>query len=322
MSGGAASFEAAGAAPPRIALVTADLDRHARGLLSAFAALGAEARAVALAGIAFDTGARHGLSLPGFGEELPDAVCVRTMDGGSFEAVTRRLGVLHALGRLGVLVSNEAAAIERCVDKSMTSFLLACAGLPSPRSFAVESREAAAAIIEGERGPLVLKPLFGAEGKGLRLVRSLADLPPGEAVAGVYYLQRFAGRERDGCFTDTRILVSRGRAVAGMTRRARHWITNIRQGGEALAMEPDAELEGLAVAAAAAVGADFCGVDLLRDEAGAAQVIEVNSMPAWTGLQQASGIDIAALRARDLLAGLAARRQAAAIGGGALVRAG
>ena len=31
------------------------------------------------------------------------------------------------LARLGVLVSNDAVAIERCVDKSMTSFLLALA---------------------------------------------------------------------------------------------------------------------------------------------------------------------------------------------------
>ena len=73
-------------------------------------------------------------------------------------------------------------------------------------------------------------------------------------------------------------------------------------------MPPDREMEALAVRAAAAVGADFCGVDLLRDADGAAQVIEVNAMPAWTGLARATGLDIAAIRARDLLAALADRR--------------
>ena len=112
---------------------------------------------VGLSEIGFDTAAPGGLSIPQFGMRLPDAVCVRTMDGGSFEPVTRRLGILHAFGRLGVLVSNDARAIENCVDKSMTSFLLARAGLPSPRSWAVESRSAG----RGDRR--LGKPAAGAE---------------------------------------------------------------------------------------------------------------------------------------------------------------
>ena len=303
-----ASARAAGA-PPRIALVTADLDRHARDLLKAFKAAGARVKAIELAEISYDSAARHGLVMPHFGEDLPDAVCVRTMDGGSFEQVTRRLGVLHALSALGVLVSNDARAIEHCVDKSATSFLLARAGLPSPRSWAVESRDAAAAIVLKETAPLVLKPLFGAQGKGLKLVHGVDDLPAEDSLAGVYYLQRFAGREEGGLFTDYRILVSNGRVAATMMRRAGQWITNIKQGAIALPMPADPELESLALAATRAVGGDFCGVDLLRDAAGAAQVIEVNSMPAWTGLQKASGVDVQMLRARDLLEQLGTARQ-------------
>ncbi len=87
--------------------------------------------------------------------------------------MTRRLGILHALARLGVPVWNSAAAIERCVDKSMTSFLLSRAGLPTPPTFAVEGLAAAEAVSRRELagGPLVLKPLFGAQGRGIRLVR-------------------------------------------------------------------------------------------------------------------------------------------------------
>ncbi|MCQ8783167.1 RimK family alpha-L-glutamate ligase [Aurantimonas sp. CSK15Z-1] len=289
-----------------IALVTADLDRHARDLVAAFAALGATAVPMDLAAIAFDTASPTGLVLPTFGTRLPAAVCVRTLDAGSFEQVTRRLAVLHALEALGVPVSNPPAAIERCVDKSATSFRLAHAGLPTPRSFVVETRAEAVRIVERETVPMVLKPLFGAQGKGLMLIREPDELPEPEAVAGVYYLQRFAGRAIDGRFSDYRVLVSHGRAVAAMMRRSSGWITNIKQGGEGIATPPDPELEALAVAAAQAVGADFCGVDLVRDPEGAAQVIEVNSMPAWTGLQKATGLDIAAIRARDLLARLRA----------------
>ncbi|WP_102960124.1 ATP-grasp domain-containing protein [Mangrovicella endophytica] len=294
---------------PRIALVTADMDRHAREMLKAFRAAGAEVFPVELAEIAFDTQAPSGLILPHFGATLPDAVCVRTLDAGSFEQVTRRLGILHALQALGIFVSNDARAIERCVDKSMTSFLLARAGLPSPRSWAVETAAEAAAILSAEPGPLVLKPLFGAQGKGLKLIRSSDELPAPDDIGGVYYLQRFAGRQgEDGRWSDYRILVSEGRVAARMVRRAGGWITNIKQGAEGFAMAPDATLDELAIAAAAAVGADFCGVDLLHDAEGHPQVIEVNSMPAWSGLKRASGVDVAAVRARDLLARLHERR--------------
>ena len=288
---------------PRILLVTAGIDRHARELIRAFGDRGAEIRVVELASIGFDTGAPHGLAIPGFPDTLPDAVCLRTMDAGSFEQVTRRLGVLHALSRLGVIVSNDAKAVENCVDKAATSFLLARAGIPSPRSYAVETRAEAARLLARAACPMVLKPLFGAQGKGLKLIGSEADLPDETETAGcVYYLQHFAGVATNGRFADVRILVSAGRVAAAMRRESAGWITNIKQGAEALPMPPDPEFEALAVAATEAVGGDFCGVDLLRDEAGRAQVIEVNSMPAWTGLKRASGRDIAAVRATDLLA--------------------
>ena len=141
---------------------------------AAFAAVGARVERIDLADCGFDTRSPSGLSLPVLGSRLPDAVHVRTLSAGSFEAVTKRLGVLHALAKLGVVVWNDARAIERCVDKSMTSFLLARAGVPTPPTWTMESAEAARALVEREapRGPLVLKPLFGAQGKGLRLIRT------------------------------------------------------------------------------------------------------------------------------------------------------
>ncbi|TIN53455.1 MAG: RimK family alpha-L-glutamate ligase, partial [Mesorhizobium sp.] len=112
---------------------------------------------------------------------------VRSIAAGSFEAITRRLGMLHALSRLSVPVWNSAQAIERCVDKSMTTFLLKNAGLPTPRTFAVEGLAVAEEIAAQElpRGPLVLKPLFGAQGRGIKLIRTLSDLPAAEEVNSV-----------------------------------------------------------------------------------------------------------------------------------------
>src|SRR5215472_11084575 len=160
-----------------IALVTDANDWHARALGKAFAVLGAQTRLVMLRACHFDIGSPNGLCLPDFGAILPDAVLVRDMAGGTFEAVTLRLGILHALEEIGIPVWNRARSIERCVDKSATSFLLARAGLPTPMTWTTESREAAADVVRREAGPFVLKPLFGSQGRGLRLIRSEQELP-------------------------------------------------------------------------------------------------------------------------------------------------
>jgi glutathione synthase/RimK-type ligase-like ATP-grasp enzyme len=92
-----------------------------------------------------------------------------------------------------------------------------------------------------------------------------------------------------------RLFVVAGRVAAAMTRRAATWITNVKQGGRPERLSPDPEVCRLALGAAAAVGAEFCGVDLIRDGEGRVQVLEVNSMPAWSGLQSVADCDIAGL---------------------------
>lgn len=277
----------------RVLLFTAARDWHARVLKAALERRGVRVTAMPLERCAFDTAAPFGLRF-GRVSGLPDGVLVRTVSAGSFEAVTRRLGLLHALTGLGVPVWNAAGAIERCVDKSTTTFLLDRAGLPVPASWAVEGAEAARAVVEqeGAAGPLVLKPLFGSQGRGLTLVRRAADLPPADQVAGVYYLQRFIGGPGPE-FRDYRVFVIDGEPVAAMARHAASWITNVKQGGRPAAVMLDRELGDIAARAAAAVGAAFCGVDALRGPDGTLYVLEANSMPAWSGLQSVAAVDIA-----------------------------
>jgi len=299
----------------RVGIVVDRNDWHARAIAKALKASGVSPVPIRLDACAFDTSSASSLHLDGFGERLPDAVFVRTVPGGSFESVTMRLGILHALRELGVLVWNDARAVERCVDKSMTSFALARHAIPTPDTWAVQSRDVAQAIAERElaRGPLVLKPLFGSQGRGLRLIRTPDDLPEPGAVAGVYYLQRFIGVERDG-FHDFRLLVSRGRVVAAMMRHSKEWITNIKRGGRPVTVAANDEMKALAVRAAAAVGADFAGVDILYGADERPAVLEVNSMPAWSGLQTVTSGNIAAILAADLVASLddRTRREATA----------
>jgi RimK family alpha-L-glutamate ligase len=296
----------------RIGLVVDRWDWHARDLAKALKPLDADAFAIRLEACGFDTTRTSGLMVPGCAG-LPDAVIVRSMSGGTFEAVTMRLGVLHALRELGVPVWNDARAIERCVDKSATSFLLVRAGIPTPPTWTTESHEIAREIVQREahHGPLVLKPLFGSQGRGLRLIHDESELPAPDAVKGAYYLQRFMGVNRDG-YRDFRLLVSRGRVIAAMMRHAPGWVTNVKRGGKPLAAVMDEHVRELAVQATAVVGAAFAGVDILFGADGKPTVLEVNSMPAWSGLQKVAPVNIAAALAADLVAALRQRAGRAA----------
>ncbi len=290
---------------PKIALAVDLHDWHARDLAAAFDRAGATATPVRLSQCGFDTRRPNGLVVPGFGAELPDAVFVRAIGSGTFESVTLRLDVLHSLGALGVPVMNSARSIEICVDKAATSFALASNAIPTPPTWTVQSEESGRKIVrrEAPRGPLVLKPLFGAQGYGLKLIRREDDLPPIQSADGVYYLQRFVAVEGSG-FRDLRLFVLDGEVIAAMTRHAAQWVTNMKLGAKAEWLEPDAATVGLALRATAAVGASFAGVDLIRGADDALQVLEVNSMPGWRGLQKVAPFPIADRLAGQVLARL------------------
>ncbi len=291
------------ASGPQIALLIDRFEWHARELTRAFARLGARVVPVRLSACSLDTRRPSGIAIPGFAARLPDLVLVRAIGLGSFKSITLRLGILHALMELRVPVANTPRSIERCVDKAATSFLCFKNGIPTPQTFALQSPRQTRALVRREclNGPLVLKPLFGAQGRGLKLIRHELDLPDIETMAGVYYLQRFVGIERNG-YSDVRVLVAQGRVLAAMTRRADHWITNVKLGARPEPVTLDGEMQDVALKAAAAVEADFAGVDLLRGADGRLTVIEVNSMPGWQGLQSVTDFSIAEELAGALLA--------------------
>jgi RimK family alpha-L-glutamate ligase len=269
-------------------------DWHGKSLSRAFRRHGVTPLLAPLNACGFSTQTATGLAIPGLGDRLPEGAFVRFVPGGTFEEVTLYLGVLHALRELGVTVWNDARAIERCVDKSTTTFFLQRAGLPTPRTFANVNRdeaEAIAARLIAEGRKLVQKPLFGAQGKGLRLISSLADLAPPEEVNGVYYLQEFIPPAQQQ-HQDWRIFVCQGRVVASMIRHGSSWITNIKQGARAKAAIASQEIAELAVRATACVGANYAGVDIIQASDGTFFVLEVNSMPAWNGLQRVSRVRI------------------------------
>jgi RimK family alpha-L-glutamate ligase len=294
----------------RVAIMTDEVGWHTRQLQAALRERGALGRCVDLEDCRIDTAATwHGLVIPGFGNELPDAVLVRGIAGGTFEQVTKRLGVLHALRELGVPVYNDARAIERSVDKGMTSLLLHAAGVPTPPTWAMESAAQAQRLVMRESAAghaLVLKPLFGSQGKGLQRVGNVdgVHVPLPELKHGygsLAYLQRFIAPISSPGF-DWRVLVIGGRAATAMKRVSTHWVHNVKQGARCEPAELTQALAEIAETAARTLQMDYAGVDILPEGSpDQLRVLEVNGVAAWQGLQRVTPFNIACAIIDDLL---------------------
>jgi ribosomal protein S6--L-glutamate ligase len=222
------------------------------------------------------------------------------MPPGSLEQVVFRMDLLHRTVAAGIRVLNPPAALEASVDKYLATAKLAAAGLPVPPTVACQTADAALDGFHALGGDVVVKPLFGSEGRGMVRVsdpelawRTFRTL---ERTQAVLYLQQFVPHAG----WDLRVLVLGGWVLAAMRRHARDdWRTNVAQGGRAEAVTATVDEERLALRAAAAVGADFAGVDLLPTADGHV-VLEVNAVPGWRALAPACGADVAAAVVRYL----------------------
>lgn len=244
------------------------------------------------------TASIHGVQTNVSSEEMDlsavDAIIVRTMPPGTLEQVVYRMDVLQRLEARGVLIINSPKAIEASVDKFLTTSRLAEADLPTPRTIVCESCEDAMTAFERLGNDVVVKPLFGAEGRGIlrvsdpdlahRVFRTL------ERTQSVLYLQEFIPHAG----FDLRVLVLDGDPIGAIRRSNPHdFRTNVARNAIAESYAATSSEADLAVRAAAAVGACFAGVDLLYDPAGRCLVIEVNGVPGWQAFGRVTGIPVA-----------------------------
>ena len=189
------------------------------------------------------------VSAPGIALDDCDAVIVRGIPIAALEQIIFRVDVLHRLENMGVRVINSAVAIEKTVDKYYTSSLLEDAGLPTPRTIVTERFDEAVAAFAELGGDVIVKPLFGSEGKGMmhindpdlahRVFRTL------ELGRYVYYLQEYIPHQD----WDIRAFVLGGRVLAAMRRSGDGWKTNIAQGAQSEPLRSDPELEALSLRA-------------------------------------------------------------------------
>jgi ribosomal protein S6--L-glutamate ligase len=232
-----------------------------------------------------------------------DGVLIRMMPPGSLEQVVFRMDALNRLAAAGVPIWNPPRAVEAAVDKYLSLALLGSVGLRVPATWIGQSASGALAAFRALGGDVVVKPLFGSEGRGLVRVsdpelawRTFHTLERLDAVIYVQRMIRHPGH-------DLRAFVLQGRVLGAMRRfaAAGQWRTNVALGGRPEPCQLDSEASELAVAAARTIGAELAGVDLVMDlDRDQYRILEVNAVPGWRALARVTGIDVAAA----VLAGL------------------
>jgi RimK family alpha-L-glutamate ligase len=278
----------------KVVVLSARTGWHTDELCRALATRGHSASILPYEGLVARLGGEAGLSSERVALLDADAVLARIIPNGSLEQIIYRVDALHWLEHRGVPVVNSPKAVERSVDKFYTTALLHQAGLPTPETVVCEGTAEAAAAV-AEMGEAIIKPLFGSMGHGMvrvsdpdvafRVLRSL------EQTRAVFYVQRAIAHPG----TDIRALVVGGAVLGAIERRATDggWRANVSRGAAVRPIDLPPAWAQLAVRAAAAVGGDYAGVDLLPSTDGRVYVLEVNGIPGWQGLQRATGIDVA-----------------------------
>lgn len=242
------------------------------------------------------------MPLEALGELTRGDVAVARLDVlPSLDGVEPGVELLDLLEVNGVTVRNRPASLLAAHDKLMTETCLAAAGIrrvPALHGKTVEQ-------IRQHPLPLVLKPRFGSWGRDVFRCRSPDELE--HALAEIVTRGWF---RKDGAVVqslfgspgfDLRLIIAGGETVGAIERVARpgEWRTNISLGGTIRRARLSTEARELGVAAAAALGADLIGVDLLPTSDGYT-VLELNGAVEFDGQYSLDGGDVYEAAARSL----------------------
>ncbi len=222
-----------------------------------------------------------------------DVILVRGMPSGTLEQIVFRMNALARLAASGTVVVNAPRSLEIAIDKYLALTQLQSLGWATPATACCQL--AADALREFERlgGDVVVKPLFGGEGRG---IMRIADRETAQRVfhalqqiGAVIYLQAFI----DHVGHDVRLFAV-GNTVLGMERvPGADWRTNISCGGVARPHTVTAGERQMALAVADHFGASICALDLLPARGGKTYAIEVNAVPGWRSLARVANVDVA-----------------------------
>ncbi len=215
-----------------------------------------------------------------------------------------RLPLIRQFALMGLPIVNGMESIFLAKNQSLSLQALSSAGLVVPDTEFVSTGEGFEEAVDRMGGyPVVAKQVSGRQGKGVMLVENLGEarsvVSEHLAESRGLLVQRFippVGRR------DIRVFVLGERVIGAMELRPKEgdFRANFHLSETSESVRLSSSIEKLAIEASKALGLEIAGVDLIVDQKGKVNVIEVNYSPGFKGLEDATGLDIAGLIVRYL----------------------
>tara|TARA_B100001142_G_scaffold244437_1_gene243743 strand:- start:7782 stop:8735 length:954 start_codon:yes stop_codon:yes gene_type:complete len=212
-------------------------------------------------------------------------------------SITRRgVAIVRQFEREGIIVLNKSAGIIQSRDKLLACQLMSDSNIPVPVTAQVGSwKDTARAVSRVGGTPCVIKSTEGTHGYGVFLAKS--DQQARQLVYQMLernmrpLVQEYV-KESHG--QDIRVLVVGGKVIASMKRKANgsEFRSNFHLGGSVQKIDINEEQKKIACLAAATMGLDLAGVDMLISSRGPL-ILEVNSSPGLEGIESSTGVNIA-----------------------------
>ena len=198
------------------------------------------------------------------------------------------------LEEAGIRVFNTAKCLEICDDKFLTSIYLARDKINIPNTYSLPLEyKAHEVFIKTIDFPFVLKVNKSSLGEGVFLIKSENDFIEAKKQIGTSraiiqeYISSSSGK-------DIRVIVLGGKILCAMERtNVQDFRSNISCGGIGSVCDLRDDFIEIAIKAARAVGADYCGVDILLGANNEPIVCEVNSNALFTHIEKITGINVA-----------------------------
>lgn len=182
----------------------------------------------------------------------PCLVILRTWDEMSSEELLEAFGACALAEQLGIRVVNPLSSHLLMRDKTASHLAFREAGLPYPEEIAPG---------EAKEFPLVVKPRYGCQGKGVTIVRNRDEMQAALRDLHQPIVQRFAEGKT------VRVVATCHQALYAYSKEGDGPVASISQGAEPVRIDPiPGDIAELACRAVKAVGGVIAGVDIILSE--------------------------------------------------------
>mgnify|MGYP001259469720 CR=1 FL=1 len=205
-----------------------------------------------------------------------------------------RLELLRFLAERGLPIFSSPLSIMRVLDRLSCTVTLRLGGIPMPPTTITESVDEALAVVE-RYGDAVCKPLFTSKARGMTVIRhgsgARAAVEAFHAENPIMYMQQkieLPGQDLGIVFLGGKYMTTYARCGAGA------WNTTTESGGKYAPATPSPGAITMAEKAQALFNLDFTCVDVVETADGPV-VFEVSAFGGFRGIQDACGLDAAAM---------------------------